>query len=148
MKVIFLEDVKGKGKKGDIKEVADGYANNFLIPKGLAKCASADNLNTAKLQEKAKNAKIEAEKEEARQTAEKLKSIQVLIKAKAGQGGKLFGAITSQEISDALYEQHNLKIDKNKIVQKDPIKSYGPYTLKCKLGYEISGDLNILIAEA
>lgn len=147
MKVIFIQDVKGKGKKGEIKEVSDGYARNFLIPKGLAKEASADALNTAKLQEKAKLARIEAEKKEALEISESLKAIQVIVKAKAGKEGKLFGAVTSQEISDALFEQFGISIEKNKIVQGEPIKAYGPYSLKCKLGYEISGDLNVLVTE-
>jgi ribosomal protein L9 len=147
MKVIFLEDVKGKAKKGDMKDVSDGYARNFLIPKGLAKEATADNMNTYKLQEKAKKAQIEREKAEAREIAEKLTSVQVLIKAKAGNGGKLFGAVTSQEISDALKEQHGIEIEKNKIVQSDPIKSFGTYTLKAKLGYEITSDINLLVVE-
>ena len=147
MKVIFLEDVKGKAKKGDLKEVSDGYARNFLIPKGLAKEATADNLNTYKLQEKAKKAQIEREKAEAKEIAEKLTSVQVLVKAKAGNGGKLFGAVTSQEISDALKEQHGISIEKNRIVQGDPIKSFGTYSLKAKLGYEITGDINLLVVE-
>ena len=147
MKVIFLQDVKGKAKKGDLKDVADGYARNFLIPKGLATAATADNLNTLKLQEKAKNAQIAAEKAEAREISQKLSGIQVIVKAKAGEGGKLFGSVTSQEISAALKEQHGIEIEKNKIVQAEPIKSYGNYTLKAKLGYEISGDINVLVVE-
>ena len=147
MKVIFQQDVKGKAKKGDLKEVSDGYARNFLIPKGLAKEATADNLNTYKLQEKAKKAQIEREKAEAKEIAEKLTSVQVLVKAKAGNGGKLFGAVTSQEISDALKEQHGISIEKNRIVQGDPIKSFGTYSLKAKLGYEITGDINLLVVE-
>ena len=147
MKVIFLQDVKGKAKKGDLKDVADGYARNFLIPKGLATAATADNLNTLKLQEKAKNAQIAAEKAEAREISQKLSGIQVIVKAKAGEGGKLFGSVTSQEISAALKEQHGIEIEKNKIVQAEPIKSYGNYILKAKLGYEISGDINVLVVE-
>ena len=147
MKVIFLEDVKGKAKKGEMKDVSDGYARNFLLPKGLAKEATADNLNAYKLQEKAKKAQIEREKAEAREISEKLKSVQVLVKAKAGNGGKLFGAVTSQEIADALKAQHDIDIEKNKIVQAEPIKAFGSYTVKAKLGYEISGDINILVIE-
>ena len=147
MKIIFIEDVKGKGKKGEIKEVSDGYARNYLIPKGLAKEASADALNTVKLQEKAKQAKLEAEKAEAKEIAKKLESVNVLIKVKAGKEGKLYGAVTSQEISDALLAQHGISIEKNKIVQTEPIKSFGSYVLKCKLGFEISGDLSILVVE-
>lgn len=147
MKVIFNQDVKGKARKGEMKEVSDGYARNFLIPKGIATAATADNINTMKLQEKAKKAQIEREKALARETAEKLSAVQTVIRAKAGAGGKLFGAVTSQEISDALKEQHGIEIEKNRIVQADPIKAYGTYTVKAKLGYETSGDINLLVVE-
>ena len=147
MKVIFVEDVKGKGKKGELKEVADGYARNFLIPKGLAKEANKDNINTLKLQDKAKAARLAEEKAAARDAAEKLTQIQVVIKAKAGKEGKLFGAVTSQEISNALKEQYGIEVEKNKIVQAEPIKNYGKYTVKAKFGYEISGDINLIVTE-
>ena len=148
MKVIFTEDVKGKGKKGEMKDVADGYARNFLIPKGLATEATTATLNTMKLKKKANDARIEEEKAQARAAAEKLKGAQVVIKAKAGESGKLFGSVTSQEISDALKEQFGIEIEKNRIVQGDPIKSYGSYIIKAKLGYEISGDINLIVTEA
>lgn len=147
MKVIFTQDVKGKAKKGEMKDVADGYARNFLIPRGLATEATTDNLNTLKLQEKAKKAQIEKEKAEAREIEKKLGSIQVIVKARAGSNGKLFGSVTSQEISDCLREQHGIEIEKNRIVQAEPIKAYGSYTVKAKLGYEISGDLSVLVIE-
>ena len=147
MKVIFKEDVKGKGKKGEMKEVSDGYARNFLIPKGLAAAATTDNINTMKLQQKAKEAQIEREKAEARENAEKLKTVQVVIKAKAGSNGKLFGSVTNTEVSEALKDQFGINIEKNKIFITEPIKSYGAYTLKAKLGYEISGDINLIVTE-
>ena len=147
MKVIFTQDVKGTAKKGDLKEVSDGYARNYLIPRGIAMAATADHLNTLKLQEKANKARIEAEKASANEIAKKLTAIQVIVKAKAGNGGKLFGAVTSQEISNALKEQHGIEIEKNKIIQGEPIKAYGTYTVKAKLGYEISGDINVLVVE-
>lgn len=147
MKVIFNQDVKGKAKKGEMKEVAEGYGRNYLIPRGIATEATADNINTMKLQEKAKKAKIEREKAEAKAIAEKLTSVQVTIRAKAGNGGKLFGAVTSQEICDALKAQHGIEIEKNKIVQADPIKSFGTYTVKAKLGFEINGDISVLVVE-
>ena len=147
MKVIFLQDVKGKAKKGEMKEVAEGYGRNYLIPRGLAMAATADSINTLKLKEKANAARIAAEKAEALEISKKLTAIQVTIKAKAGNGGKLFGAVTSQEISEALKTQHNIGIEKNKIVQADPIKAYGSYTVKAKLGYEISGDISVLVVE-
>ena len=148
MKVIFLEDVKGKGKKGELKDVSDGYARNFLLPKKLAKEATTDNLNTFKLQEKAKAAQIAREKAEAQENAKKLESMQVKVVAKAGANGRLFGAVTSKEISDALAKQHGMNIEKNKIVLSDPIKSYGAFDVKCKFGYEISGVIHVLVCEA
>ena len=147
MKVIFLEDVKGKGKKGELKDVSDGYARNFLLPKKLAKEATTDNLNTFKLQEKAKAAQIAREKAEAQENAKKLESMQVKVIAKAGANGRLFGAVTSKEISDALAKQHGMTIEKNKIVLSEPIKSYGAFDVKCKFGYEISGVIHVLVCE-
>ena len=147
MKVIFNVDVKGQGKKGEMKDVSDGYARNYLIPRNLAAEATADNLNALKLKEKAKAAQIAKEKAQAAAYAEKLSAVQVIIRAKAGANGKLFGAVTSQEISDALKAQFDLDIEKNKIIQADPIKAYGSYTVKAKLGYEISGSINLLVVE-
>ena len=116
MKVIFNVDVKGQGKKGEMKEVSDGYARNYLLPRKLASEATADNINTMKLKEKAKAALIAKEKAEAEENAKRLSAITVTIRAKAGGAGKLFGSVTSQEISDALREQHGINIEKNKIV--------------------------------
>ena len=147
MKVIFNADVKGQGKKGEMKEVSTGYARNYLLPRGLASEATADNLNAFKLKEKAKAAQIAKEKAQAQEYAEKLSGIQVTVRAKAGANGKLFGAVTSQEISDALKAQFGLDIEKNKIVQAEPIKSYGSYSVKAKLGYEISGNISVLVVE-
>ncbi len=147
MKVIFNEDVKGQGKKGELKEVSSGYARNYLLPRKLATEATADNLNAFKLREKAKAAQIAKEKAQAAEYAEKLSAVQVTIRAKAGANGKLFGAVTSQEISEALKEQFGMDIEKNKIVQPEPIKAYGSYTVKVKLGYEISGNVNLLVVE-
>ena len=147
MKVIFLEDVKGMGKKGEMKDVSDGYARNFLLPKKLAKEATLDNLNTFKLQEKARLAQIEREKAEANENVKRLESMVVKITAKAGANGRLFGAVTSKEISDALEAQHGMVIEKNKIVLAEPIKSYGSYEVKCKFGYEISGTIHVQVVE-
>ena len=147
MKVIFNVDVKGQGKKGEMKEVSDGYARNFLLPKNLASEATVDNINALKLKEKAKANQIAKEKAAAMETADKLGGIQVIIKAKAGNGGKLFGAVTSQEISKALKEQHGIEIEKNKIVMKDSIKNFGSYTVKAKLGHEISGNVSVMVIE-
>ena len=125
MKVILNADVKGQGKKGELKEVSDGYARNYLLPRKLATEATADNLNAFRLKEKAKAAQIAREKAEAEENAKKLGAIQVKIAAKAGSNGKLFGSVTSKEISDALHEQFALSIEKQKIVQAEPIKSSG-----------------------
>ena len=147
MKVIFNVDVRGQGKKGELKEVSTGYARNYLLPRTLATEATPDNLNAFKLKEKAKAAQIAKEKAQAEEYAKKLGAVQVTVRAKAGANGKLFGAVTSQEISDALKEQFGMDIEKNKIVQAEPIKSYGSYTVKAKLGYEISGSINVLVVE-
>ena len=148
MKVIFQQDVKGQGKKGEMKEVSDGYARNFLLPKNLAIPATADNINAFNLKEKAKAAQIAKERAEALENSKKLENIEVRIAAKAGGNGRLFGAITSKEISDALAAQHGIVIEKNKIVQSEPIKTFGKFEVKCKFGYEISGVLRLTVEEA
>ena len=170
MKVIFNVDVKGQGKKGQLVEVSEGYARNFLLPRKLAIAATTDAINTMNLKEKARRAEEARQKAEAEATVEKLKEkakaaqiakekalaeenakklggVQVIIKAKAGNGGRLFGAVTSQEISNALKEQFGIEIEKNKIVQAEPIKTFGSFTVKAKLGYEISGNVNVLVVE-
>lgn len=147
MKVILQQDVKGQGKKGQLIEASDGYARNFLLPRKLAVAATAENLNTMKQQEKARLAQEAAERAAALETAEKLKGCMVKIPAKAGSGGKLFGSVTSKEVSDALKVQFGMDIAKARIVMDDPIKSFGTYQLKCKLGYEISGTINVVVTE-
>jgi large subunit ribosomal protein L9 len=147
MKVIFNEDVRGQGKKGELKEVSDGYARNYLIPRKLASEASADNINILKLKEKAKASQLAKEKAQAEANGKRLEGVVVRLTAKAGQGGRLFGAVTSQEISDALREQHGIEIEKNKIVQAEPIKQYGSYEVKAKLGFEVTGTINVLVTE-
>ena len=147
MKVILKADVKGKGKKGQMIEVAEGYARNFLMPKGLAMLATADAMNTMRLQEKAK-AKADAEaKAAATEIAEKLKGLQVKVPSKGGEGGKLFGAVTGREIAAALKEQHGVDIDSKKLVLDEPIKSFGSYEVKAKLGFEISGTVYVIVTE-
>ncbi len=148
MKVILQQDVKGHGKKGQMVEVSDGYGRNYLLPRKLAIEATADNVNTMKMQDKAKKAREAEEKAQAQATAEKLKSCQVKISAKAGQGGRLFGSITSKEIAEELKKQHGLDVNKSKIVQSDPIKAFGSYEVKCKLGYEVTGTIYVLVTEA
>ena len=137
MKVIFQQDVKGQGKKGELKNVSDGYARNYLIPRGLAMEATADNLNAYQLKEKAKAAQMAKEKA----------AVQVKVTGKAGSSGKLFGAVTSKEISKALKEQFGIEIDSKKIVQAEPIKSFGAFDVKARLGYEISGTIHVLVVE-
>ncbi len=147
MKVIFTVDVKGQGKKGEMKDVSDGYVRNYLLPRKLAVEATTDNMNALRLKEKAKAAAIAAEKAKALENAKQLESIVVKVAARAGSAGKLFGAVTSQEISDALREQYGIEIEKQKIIQSEPIKSYGSYEVKCKFGYEINGVIHVLVVE-
>lgn len=147
MKVILQQDVKGHGKKGQMVEVAEGYGRNFLLPRKLAVEATAENVNTMKMQDKAKRAREAEERAQAVATAEKLKGCQVKIRAKAGQGGRLFGSITSKEISEELKKQFGLDINKSKIVQNDPIKAFGGYEVKCKLGYEVTGTIHVMVVE-
>lgn len=147
MKVILNQDVKGQGKKGQLVEVSDGYARNFLLPRKLAVEANADNVNKMKLEEKAKKAREAAEKAEAEAIAEQLKGCTVKIYAKSGSGGRLFGAVTSKEIAECRKAQYGLDVAKSKIVQEEPIKSFGTYDLKCKLGYEVAGNLHVVVAE-
>ena len=147
MKVIFTADVRGQGKKGEMKEVSDGYGRNYLLPRKLAVEATADNLNTMKQKEKARAAQMAAEKAKAEENAKQLESVVVKIAAKAGAGGKLFGAVTSKEISEALKAQHGIEVDSKKIVQAEPIKGYGSFEVKCRFGYEVSGTIHLLVVE-
>ena len=147
MKVIFQQDVRGQGKKGEMKEVSDGYARNYLLPRNLAVEANKDNLNALALKEKAKKAQEAKEKAAAMENVQRLKDIVTTIRAKAGANGKLFGAVTSQEIAEALKEQHGIEVEKNKLVQSDPIKSFGSYEVKCKFGYGIDGIVHLLVVE-
>ena len=146
MKVILLQDIRGKGKKGQMIEASDGYARNFLLPRKMAIEATADNVNTMKMNDKAKAEQAAREKAQAQEIAEKLKNITVEIKAKSGNGGRLFGSITSQEVSDALKKQAGISVEK-KIVQDEPIKSFGDFSLKAKLGYEIVATISVHVSE-
>jgi large subunit ribosomal protein L9 len=147
LKVILLQDVKGQGKKGEAAEVSDGYARNYLLPRKLAVAATSENLNELKQKEKAKAAQEVRERAQANENAKKLESIIVKVTARAGENGKLFGSVTSQEISDALLEQHGISVEKNRIVQAEPIKSFGSYEVKAKFGYEVSGTINLIVTE-
>ena len=148
MKVILLQDVKGKGKKGQLIEASDGYARNFLLPKKLAIEATADAINTKKMNDKATAERIAKEKAEALALSNKLREMTVVVTAKGGGNGKLFGSVTNQEIADALKAKAGVTMDKRKIVISDPIKSVGTYTVQCKLGYEINAPLTVQIEEA
>ena len=147
MKVILLQDVKGQGKKGQLIEASDGYARNFLLPRKLAVEATADNMNTKKMNDKATQERIAREKAEALDVSKKLREMTLVVKAKGGGAGRLFGSVTSQEIADALAKTANIKLDKRKIVIADTIKSVGTYTVTCKLGYEINAPLTVKIEE-
>ena len=148
MKVILLQDVKGQGKKGQLIDVSDGYARNFMLPRKLAIEATADAVNTKKMNDKATAERIAREKAEALDTSKKLREMTVVVKAKGGGAGRLFGSVTSQEIADALAKNSGIKLDKRKIVIADTIKSVGTYTVTCKLGYEINAPLTVKIVEA
>ena len=148
MKVILLQDVKGKGKKGQMLEVSDGYARNFMLPKKLAIEATPDAINTMKMNDKATQERIAKEKAEALELSKKLREMTLVVTAKGGGAGRLFGSVTNQEIADALAKNSGIKLDKRKIVIADPIKSIGTYTVTCKLGYEINAPLTVKIEEA
>ncbi|MBE6619256.1 MAG: 50S ribosomal protein L9 [Ruminococcaceae bacterium] len=145
MKVILTQDVKAQGKKGDIINVSDGYARNFLLPKGLAVEADAKALNDQKNKDAAKQHKIDVEIAEAKEIAEKLSGVKVVIKATSGSDSRLYGAVTVKEISESLAEQFGIVIDKRKIVLDKPIKNYGEYTLDVKLYTKVSGKLAVSV---
>jgi large subunit ribosomal protein L9 len=147
MKVILLQDVKGKGKKGQMLEVSDGYARNFMLPRKLAVEATADAINTMRMNDKATQERIAREKAEAKELSKKLREMTLVVTAKGGGNGRLFGSVTNQEISDALKAKTGVTIDKRKIVIADPIKNVGTYTVTCKLGYEITAPLTVKIEE-
>ena len=148
MKVILLQDVKGKGKKGQMLEVSDGYARNFMLPKKLAMEATPDAINTMRMNDKAAAEKAARERAEAMDISRKLRELIVTVTAKGGGNGRLFGAVTTQEIAAALEKQSGIKLDKRKIVLNENIKNVGTYTATCKLGYEITTPLTVKIEEA
>ena len=148
MKVILTQDVKGKGKKGQMIEVSDGYARNFMLPKKLAIEATADAINTMRMNDKATQERIAKEKAEALALSKQLREMTLVVTAKGGGAGRLFGSVTNQEIADALEKKSGIKLDKRKIVISDPIKAVGTYTVNCKLGYEITAPLTVKIEEA
>ena len=147
MKVILQQDVKGQGKKGQMVEVSEGYARNYLLPRKLAILATPDAINTMNLKEKARKAEEARQKAEAEATAEKLKECMVKLTAKAGNGGRLFGAVTTKEISDGLKAQYSIDIPKQKLVLDEPIKAFGTYQVKAKLGFEVTATVYVAVYE-
>ena len=147
MKVILLQDVKGKGKKGQMLEVSDGYARNYMLPRKIAIEATADAVNTKNMNDKAAAERAAKERAEALDISHKLREMTLIVKAKGGGAGRLFGSVTNQEIADALKASSGIALDKRKIVISDPIKNVGTYTVTCKLGYEISAPLTVKIEE-
>ncbi len=147
MKVILLQDVKGKGKKGQMLEVSDGYARNYMLPRKMAIEATADAVNTKNMNDKAAAEKAAKERAEALEISRQLREMTLTVKAKGGGAGRLFGSVTNQEIADALKTSTGIALDKRKIVISDPIKNVGTYTVTCKLGYEISAPLTVKIEE-
>ena len=147
MKVILQQDIKGKGKRGQMIEVSDGYARNYMLPRKMAIEATADNVNTMRMNDKAKQEKQQKEREEAFAISNKMKDMVVVVRAKGGGAGRLFGSVTTQEIADAIKKQEGIEIDKRKIVLDEQIKTVGEYTVKVKLGYEINAALKLRVEE-
>ncbi len=148
MKVIFIEDVKGSGKKGDLTNVSDGYARNYLIPKKLVIEATPQALGELKAKEDAAARKIEREKQRARETAVLINEKTVRRVERAGVGGKLFGSVTAAEVAAGLKEQYGVEIDRRKIVLETEIKAFGTYTAEVKLGSGVSANIYVLVVES
>ena len=147
MKVILLQDVKGQGKKGEMLNVSDGYARNFLFPRKLAMEATTDALNAKNIQDAAARRREAEERAAADALRKQLKEMPVRLQAKAGTGGRLFGSITTKEISEALKAQYGVEIPKAKLVQEEPIKSFGTFEVKAKLYPEIQGVITVVVSE-
>ncbi len=145
MIVILLKDVKGTGKAGDVVKVSDGYARNMLIPKGMAQQATEGNVRSLEKAKALQKEKFEKEKEEAEKLAQKLEELTVEIKTKGGEGGRLFGSITSKDVAEGLLEQHGMEIDKKKLLLDSPIKQTGTFIVDVKLFYEVVGHLKVNI---
>lgn len=145
MKVILKQDVKGLGKKEQMVEASDGYARNFLLPRGLAVEASATNVNIMKTKKEAESHKKEREIAQAKELAKKIKDITLTIKVKAGENGKLFGSITSKDVAEAMKAQQKLEIDKKKLVMPDSLKSVGTFEVEVKLYPDINSKFTVKI---
>lgn len=147
MKIILLEDVKALGKKGDVVEVSDGYARNAILPKKLGVEANSRNLNDLKLQ-KANDVKVAREQLEAAQAfAKELESKAVIVKMRAGEGGRAFGSVSSKEIVQAFKEQHNITLDKKKIQLPEALKNFGTYEVAVKLHPQVTGKFSVKVQE-
>ena len=147
MKVILQQDVKGKGKKGQMIEVSDGCARNYMLPRKIAVEATPDNINTMRMNDKALLERQTKERAEAVRIMNGMKEVTLTLRVKGGGAGRLFGSVTTQEICEALKEQMNIDVDKRKIVLDEAIKNVGTYTVKCKLGYEVVGNLKVKVEE-
>ncbi len=146
MKVVFLKDVKGQGKKGEVKDLSEGYVRNFLIPRGLAKEATEGAMKTLEAQKKSEDKRKEQEKLDAQELAKKLEELTVKVKGKAGEGGRLFGAISSKQVMQALEEQYKIKFDKRKL-EMEAIRSLGVTQVKVKLHNEVTATLKVHVVE-
>ncbi|MFY0544022.1 50S ribosomal protein L9 [Brevibacillus sp. H7] len=146
MKVIFLKDVKGQGKKGEIKDLSEGYVRNFLLPKGLVKEATEANVKTLEAQKRSEEKRKEQEKLDAQELAAKINELTVKVKGKAGEGGRLFGAISSKQVAEALEEQFKIKLDKRKL-EMEPIRALGVTQVKAKLHNEVTATLKVHVVE-
>ena len=147
MQVILTRDVKGQGKKGQMVNVSDGYASTYLLPRGLAEPATKSNINVMKGKQESLEYKKKVELEEANAIAEKMKEIKVVLKAKAGENGKLFGSVTSKDVAEALTSQHHIKLDKKKFVMPDGIKTLGTTTVDVKIYTGVVGKLNVVVEQ-
>lgn len=147
MKVILQQDVKGQGKKGQLINVSDGYARNFLLPKGLAVEANAQNVTVMNSQKAAQDYRLSEEKKAALELKAKIEKISLELHAKAGAGGRLFGAVTSKEIAEALKKVHNIDIDKRKISLDEPIKAFGGYNADIKIYTDVVAKMKVNVIE-
>ncbi|OYD07941.1 50S ribosomal protein L9 [Paludifilum halophilum] len=147
MKVIFQQDVKGKGKKGEVKEVAEGYARNYLLPRKLAVEASSGNMKALKEQQRREEARKEEERAEAKQLAEKLEKVDLTLRMKSGEGGRLFGSVTSKQISQHLKKEHGISVDKKKIQLSEPIRTLGVTQVPVKLHPKVTATLSVQVLE-
>lgn len=145
MKVIVIKDTKNVGKKGEIKNVSDGYAKNFLIPNGIVMEATPANIRDLERKKAADAEKRATDKASAEILKAKLAEIETVLQTKAGEGGKVFGSVTSKDISDALQAQHGIEIDKKKIVLENPIKQLGEYTITAKLYQEVTAEFKVTV---